>query len=174
MRAQVHAASAIALAWASLLVYAAGCGDGGEGDETTGLAEGPADPISYQVFVGYPATARSIEIDEDGNAVTSVQGPEDEKAQRTELTVPEDQLSLIRAHLAASDLSELPDEGVTDLVYATITYGEEEGTGGTADVPEENEDTPEDLRIAIELLTDLIPSEEDQDRNLVPEGGGGS
>ena len=172
MRAQVHAASAIALAWASLLVYVAGCGGGGE--ETTGLAEGPADPISYKVFVGYPATARSIEIDEDGNAVTSVQGLDDERAQRTELTVPDDQLSVIRAHLAASDLGELPDEGVTDLVYATITYGEEEGSGGTAELPEENEDTPEDLRIAIEMLTDLIPSEEDPDPVLVPEGGGGS
>lgn len=155
MNASIRTASLIALAWASLLLYAAGCGEGG--DSTTGPAAGPPDPISYKVFVGYPPVARSIEIDEDGNATTSVQYRDEDRPRRSEFTVPEDKLKAIRDHLAASDLSELPDEQVTDLVYATITYGDEEGTGGTAEAPEQNEDTPEDLRIAIEMLTDLMP-----------------
>lgn len=145
---------------AAIVASVAGCGEGG--DVTTAPAEGPADPISYKVFIGYPPVARSIEIDASGNATTSVQYRGDDQPQRSEFTVPEEQLNAIRGHLAAADLSALPDEQVTDLVYATITYGGEEGTGGTAEVPEENEDTPEDLRIAIEMLTDLMPPLEEQ------------
>ncbi|MFN8151195.1 MAG: hypothetical protein U0R24_08730 [Solirubrobacterales bacterium] len=160
MAGSLRTAALLVVSWAGLLVYAAGCGEGG-GEGTIGLGAAPADPIAYKVFVGYPAVARSIEIDADGNAKTSVQHPDEAQPQRSEFVVPEDQLNEIRSHLAAAELSELPDEGVTDLVYATITYGDEEGTGGTAETPEENEDTPEDLRIAIGMLTDLMPPLED-------------
>ncbi|MCB0865440.1 MAG: hypothetical protein KDB58_06990 [Solirubrobacterales bacterium] len=156
-------ASGIGLLVAAVSLLA-GCG---EGEETSTQAEGPAEPIAYKVFVGYPPVARSIEIDEHGKATTSVQYRDEERPHRSRFTVPEEQLNEIRAHLAASDLGELPDEQLTDHVYATITYGDEEGTGGTAETPEENEDTPEDLRIAIEMLTDLMPPLEksgDQDQ----------
>lgn len=133
----------------------AGCG--GSGDDGTTLTAGPAEPISYEVYTGYPPIVRSIEIDADGNAVTSVQYRDDARARRAELAVPKRRLRSIRAHLAASDFGELPDDQCTDCVFVTLTYGDEEAKGGTTVPPEQHEDTPENLRIAIDMLTELLP-----------------
>ncbi len=152
--------AARALAAGPLTVLVALLGGCGGGEDTSATVAGPAEPIGYEIFIGYPPTVRSIRIDADGNAATSAQYRGDPRVHRRRFTVPADQLSSIRDHLAAADLGDLPDDECVDCIFVTLSYGDEQAKGGTTVQPQDHEDTPGDLRVALELLADLLPPAE--------------
>ena len=125
MTASIRAATLILVAWASILLYVAGCGSGGgEGSTDPEPAGGP---IELRSAGGYPPFTSTLRIDEDGSA-SLISQSFDEKQKTTLFEIPEDDLAEIRERLDEIDLGSLdvPTPGdCCDLVYYELTYGDD-------------------------------------------------
>lgn len=161
MRIGIEGRAAAGIALAAMVALIGGCGGGN--DPVEPVADPPAAAITYKVFAGFPPTVRSIEIDESGQARTEAvyrESPDDESTDT--FTVSEQDLDEIRGYLAAADLGTLEDssDDCTDCVFAQIRYGDGEVRTGSTSAPEEDAELPEELRAALELLSELLPPAE--------------
>lgn len=150
MDASIRAATLIAIASASLLIYASGCG-GGE-DQPGAGDDPPASPITLHSSGGYPGFASSVEISPAGSAHVvseSFEGKRDDQR----FTAPAGELAAIRAELDALDLGSLdlpPPASCCDLVYYELSY---DGETIKTDVST----APADLAGVIDDINGLAP-----------------
>src|SRR5438128_2554341 len=128
MPSPIRLASLIALTWAALLVPAAGCGSGDEGNGEAGTTSEPEpEPITLRSSGGYPPFAHSITIEPDGGA-RAVTKQYDEKRRVVSFEVRDEDLAPIREQLDALNLSSLDvraSSDCCDLVFYELAYGDE-------------------------------------------------
>lgn len=144
MNASIRTAALIAIAWAALLVYVAGCGGG---DEPGTGGDPGASPITLRSSGGYPGFTSSVEIEADGTAHVISEDFEGKRTNET-FAVPADELASIRAELDALDLGSLDPPlpaDCCDLVYYELSYEGETIETDVSTVPAELADVIEKI-----------------------------
>jgi hypothetical protein len=161
----IRLASLIALAWASLLLYAAGCGGGGDEPATDPEPEGG--PITLRSSGGYPPFSHSITIEPDGSA-RAVTKRFDEGRRVIDFDVAAEDLDSIRAQLDALDLASLDiadGEDCCDLVFYELAYGGETVEANVTNIPP-------GLRDAVDAINALEPAEAEPVDEQAGDGAG--
>ena len=145
MAASIRTAALIAVAWASLLIYAAGCG-GGDDEPGTGGDPG-AGPISLHSSGGFAPIERTVTVSADGD-VHVVEKTFDGKRTDRRFAAPADELAAIRAQLDELDLGSLdlpPSPDCCDIVYYELSYDGETIKTDIATAPDQLGDVIDDI-----------------------------